>query len=160
MSFNDVLDRGEAQGHRRSHLGAVHSMTSKKKSQELRVGKFIRATWPKQRKAVERDERMETSFSRSSFLTVFLLLLTSPPPFSPSHQGKVRPSGVCSPIFPPSLITIWESTLLMDFPGVCVILAFVSFWICSFSSEVLCLCHGITWASKLTAHSRKHKNLN
>lgn len=42
MSFNDVLDRGEAQGHRRSHLGAEHNVNSKKKSQELRVGKFIR----------------------------------------------------------------------------------------------------------------------
>lgn len=42
LSFNDVLDRGEAQGHRRIHLGTEHSMTSKKKSQELTVGKFIK----------------------------------------------------------------------------------------------------------------------
>lgn len=32
MGFNDVLDRGGAQGHRRSHLGPDHSMTSKKKA--------------------------------------------------------------------------------------------------------------------------------
>lgn len=62
--------------------------------------KTHQATWPRQRKVVDRDERMETSFSRSSFLIVFLLLLTPPPPSSPSCQGKVRPSGVCSPILP------------------------------------------------------------
>lgn len=63
--------------------------------------KIHQATWPRQRKAVERDERMETSSSRSSFLIVFLLLLTPPSPFPPSSQGKVRPSGVCSPISSP-----------------------------------------------------------
>lgn len=93
---------------------------------------------------------METSSSRSSFLIVFLLLLTPPSPFPPSRQGKVRPSGVCSPIScPPSLNTIWESTLLMEFPDVHVILVLVSFWICSSSSDVLCLSPGIGHASKL-----------
>lgn len=119
--------------------------------------KIHQATWPRQRKAVERDERMETSFSRSSFLIVFLLLLTPPPPFSPSRQGKVRPSGVYSPIFPPFLNIIWESTLLMELPDVCVILVFVSFWICSFSSDLLCLCHGIARASKLHTTQQKEQ---
>lgn len=118
--------------------------------------KIHQATWLRQRKAVERDERMETNSSRSSFLIVFLLLLTSPSPFPPSSQGKVRLSGICSPIsFPTPLNTIWESTLLMEFPDVHAILLFVSFWICSFSSDVLCLSSGIGHASKLHTLQQK-----
>lgn len=37
----------------------------------------------------------------------------------------------------------------MEFPDVHVILVLVSFWICSFSSDVLCLSPGIGHASKL-----------
>lgn len=72
-----------------------------RKKPRAETRKIHQATWPRQRKAVERDERMETSSSRSSFLIVFLLLLTPPSPFPASSQGKVRPSGVCSPISAP-----------------------------------------------------------
>lgn len=92
--------------------------------------KIHQATWPRQWKAVERDERMETSFGRSSFFIVFLLLLTPPPPFSPSCQGKVRPSGVCNPIFPLSQHHLGNDTpngisRCLCHSGFCVILHFL-----------------------------------
>lgn len=47
----------------------------------------------------------------------------------------------------------------MEFPDVHVILVFVSFWICSFSSDVLHLSPGIG-LQNFTLHSRKHQNLS
>lgn len=47
--------------------------------------KIHQAAWLRQWKAVERDERMETSFSRSSFLIALLLPLT--PPHLPSLRA-------------------------------------------------------------------------
>lgn len=45
--------------------------------------KIHQATWLREWKAVERDEKMEKSFSRSSFLIAFLLPLTPPHLLSP-----------------------------------------------------------------------------
>lgn len=56
------------------------------------------------------------------------------------------------PNFSPSLNTIWETTLLMEFPDVCVILASVSFFIFFFSSD---LCHDISCTSKLHTAQQK-----
>lgn len=99
---------------------------------------------------------METSFSRSSFLIVFSVATDPSTSFlsKPPRQGETV--WCLQPNFPPApLNTIWESTLLIESPDVCVLLVFVSFWICSFSSDLLCLCHGIAHASKLHTAQQK-----
>lgn len=58
-------------------------------------------------------------------------------PFHHSLQAtKARWDRLVSAAQFPPTTTIWETTLLMVFPDVCVILVFVSLWICSFSSDL------------------------
>lgn len=115
MSFNDVLDRGGAQGHRRSHLGPEHSMTSKKKSQELRVGKFIRQLgqgsgrqWKEMREWRQAPVDLPSSLFFCCYWPLHLLSLQAakarwdrlasaaqfPPLFSQHHLGIHTPNGV------------------------------------------------------------------